>query len=257
MVTLLARIVLQQLLPQVAANRMGGRMSGKLRLWAGILGTAVCASVWSAAGAAPIHWNTWSSATHGNISPDAVGVDFAITGSGSTDNLVANYPSYAPASTFADGTVVDNAPTSANGIIQLAGGNANINTITFSSPVVDPVMAIWSLGSGGATATFVFSDATPVFVAGGPSNEYGGSAISVSGNTVTGREGNGTVMFKGTFSSLSWTNPDYEWWYGFNVGIAGVSSGTPVGVPEPGPLGLLVLGLVGLGLARLKARKLS
>lgn len=227
-------------------------MNGRIRLWTGALAIGICAFCWADAQATQIDWNKWSSATQGTISPEGVTVGFSIAGSGSTDNLVSNYPSYTPTTTFSDGSVVSNAPVAADGIIQLTGGNDNLNTLTFSSPVVNPVMAIWSLGAGGTTATFVFSDATPLFVAGGPSSEYGGSAITVNGKVVSGLEGNGVVMFQGTFTSLSWTNPQYEGWYGFNVGVAGVAGPTPV--PEPAPWGLLALGLVGIGLAQLKRR---
>lgn len=227
-------------------------MNGRIRWWAGALAIGICAFCWTDAQATQIDWNTWTSATQGTISPDGVTVNFSIAGSGSADNLVSNYPSYTPTTTFADGSTVSNAPTASNGIIQLTGGNSNLNTITFSSPVVDPVMAIWSLGAGGTAATFVFSDATPLFVAGGPSAEYGGSAISVSGNVVSGSEGNGTVMFKGTFDSISWTNPQYEGWYGFDVGIAGLARPSPV--PEPAPWGLFALGLIGIALAQLKRK---
>jgi hypothetical protein len=115
-----------------------------------------------------------------------------------------------------------------------------LNTLTFSVPIVDPVIAIWSLGQGGIEASFDFVGVTPVLVAGGPNAEYGGSAITVSGNIVNGREGNGTIQLMGTYSSLQWTNPTFENWYGFNVGIAEVGT-TPV--PEPGELLLFVLGL--------------
>ena len=63
------------------------------------------------------------------------------------------------------------------------------------------------MGAGGTLAAFDFINATPVFVSGGPSAEYGGSAITIAGNDVLGSEGNGTVQFIGTFTSLSWTNP--------------------------------------------------
>ena len=215
-----------------------------------VLAGAACACLLGAAHAGTIGWNAWSSATSGMISADSVGVTFSA--GGSTDNLVANYPSYTPTSTWADGSIVANAPTSADGIIQLMGGNSNINTVTFSTPVVDPVMAIWSLGATGIQASFDFTNATPTFVAGGPSAEYGGSAITVLGNDVMGSEGNGTVQFMGTYSSISWTNPNYENWYGFDVGIAGTST-----VPEPGSLALFACGLLSLALTAgfLKRRK--
>jgi hypothetical protein len=169
----------------------------------------------------------------------------AVTVTFSTSNYhvnIANYPSWTPTSSYADGVVVKNAPVPSNNIMQLDGGNSNVNTLSFSTPLVNPVIAIWSLGSAGTPASFVFN-ATPVFVAGGPSAEYGGSAISVSGNTVSGSEGNGTVEFLGTYSSITWTNPQFEFWYGFNVGSPSVA---PSPVPEPASLTLLGLGSLGL-----------
>lgn len=194
--------------------------------------------------AVPIYWNSWSSPSAGSLTSGAtaVNVSFATT---NPHGYAPSYPSWSPAGTFADGVVVDNGPVAANGIVSLFGGNAALNTLTFSTPVVNPVFAIWSLGQPGIDASFVFVGATPLFVSGGSTAEYGGSSISVSGNTVSGREGNGTVRFVGTFSSLQWINPTYENWYGFNVGIAGVNAK----VPEPKPLLLFALGvglLIGL-----------
>jgi len=186
--------------------------------------------------AAPIDWNAWTSSTSGTIAPDSVGVTFATD---SFHNLILDYPRYTPTTTFADGTVVNNAPVSADNIILLEGGNTNLNTVTFSKPVVNPVMAIWSLGAGSNQAQFDFINATPVFVAGGPSAEFGGGPITISGNDVFGAEGNGTVQFIGTFTSLSWTNPKFEFWYGFDVGMAR-------GVPEPSTLALFSIALLPL-----------
>ena len=202
----------------------------------------------ASAQAAPIDWNTWTSSGTGTIT--TTGGPIAVGFTGPTHNLIPGYPSYTPNSTFADGVVVDNAPTAANGIIQLFGGSDAINTVTFSTPVVNPVMALWSLGQGGIDAKFVFS-ATPTFVSGGPSAEYAGQSIAVVGNTVSGSEGNGTVQFIGTFSSISWTNPVYENWYGFDVGIAGVA--TPV--PEPETYALMMAGLGAMGFIARRRRK--
>ncbi len=196
---------------------------------------------------ATIDWNTWTSNSTGTI--DSTSVTTTFTGQ---TNLgwYASYPSWAPGGTYADGTVVANGPSSTNGIVVLNGGNTNVQTITFSTPVVDPVMAIWSLGQGGIDASFDFTNATPMFVAGGVSVEYGGSSIVVSGSDVSGSEGNGTVQFIGTYSSISWTNPTFENWYGFDVGVAGVSA-----VPEPGSMGLLLAGLTLVGLAARRRQK--
>jgi PEP-CTERM motif-containing protein len=210
------------------------------------LAIAALTALAASAQAAPISWNTWSSTTTGTIATTSgpLGVGF----SGDPISLQTPYPSYTPTATFADGTIVDNAPVAANGIIQLFGGNDHVNTVTFSSAVVDPVMAIWSLGQGGIDARFDFIGATPMFVSGGGSAEYGGSAIVVAGNSVSGVEGNGTVQFLGTYTGISWTNPVSENWYGFNVGIAAVANP----VPEPGTYALM---LAGLGIMGFMARR--
>ena len=210
-------------------------------------------SAMSGAQAATITWTQWTAGTSGSpgsatgtlaLSPD-ITVGFA----GKTGGLVSNYPSWGPASTYADGTVVSNAPPKSGNIVYLTGGDSTVQTLTFSAPVVNPIMSIWSLGQGGIKASFNFEDATPVLVAGGPSNEYGGSSISVSGNNVYGNEGNGTVEFIGTYSSLSWTNPTYEGWYGFTVGV------TAAAVPEPQSASLFLLGVGGVALGLLRARR--
>jgi hypothetical protein len=213
-------------------------------LIAGLASIIVAGSA-TVASAAVVTWTTWTSSSAGNAGP----ID--LTYAGPAQSLKSPYPSYLPATTFADGTTVNNAPTSANGILQIFGGNTSTQTVTFSEAVVNPVFAIWSLGQGGVDASFVF-DQTPTFVSGGPNAEYGGVAITVSGNTVHGQEANGTVQFLGTFTSLSWTNPVFENWYGFNVGFESVAA-----VPEPSTWAMMILGFAGVGYMTYRRRKQS
>lgn len=213
------------------------------------LAAASLLAVAATAQAAPIDWNTWSSTTTGSISTS--GGPIGVTYSGPGVSVQTNYPSYTPTATFADGVVVDNAPAPANNIMQLMGGNASVQTLTFDTPVVDPVMAIWSLGQSGNIAQFAFIGATPHLVSGGASAEYGGASISIVGDTVFGEEGNGTVQFLGTYSSISWTNPVFENWYGFDVGIAGVANP----VPEPETYALMLAGLGAMGFMARRRRK--
>jgi alpha-tubulin suppressor-like RCC1 family protein len=181
-------------------------------------GTSINASV--------IDWVSWTNAVagvpgtaKGTISATGVGVTYA----GEIRSYVAGLPSWGPATTFSGGAI-SNPPPSNSGIIQIIGGNTGVNTITFSQPVVDPVMAIWSLGNRVNPATFAFPTNEPVTIeSGGPSSEFGaslgGSTITLTNNIIYGTEGNGTIQIHGTFTQISWTNPIAENWFGYTVGV--------------------------------------
>jgi hypothetical protein len=200
--------------------------------------------------AAAIIWDTWTKATSGESSgyasasiassPTPVTISYA----GEVESLELSYPSWDPSSSYIGGTVSNGPPQSGNSI-QLFGGNSNVDTLTFSTPITNPVMAIWSLGSSIKTAQFDFTSTEPFTIeAGGPNREYGGSSIYTSSSTpsvVYGTEGNGVIQFNGTYSSITWTNPIFENWYGFTVGIAAV-------VPEPASLSIVA----GIGLLAMR-----
>ena len=161
----------------------------------------------------------------------------------------ANSGIWAPNSTFVGGTSTAS-PSTVNDDLRLDGSFTGTNTITFGSPITNPLIAIWSLGQPGLGASFTFN-ATPTFEVGGPNSQFGGSPISVVGNTVSGNEGNGVVQFTGTFTSISWTDT-FENFYAFTVGTAGTT--TPQ-VPEPSTLLLLGASVTGLGIALRRARR--
>jgi hypothetical protein len=232
--------------------RLHRSIGGKRRI-AGFVGTlAVCAlGLLTArpAHADTVSWANWSNSytagnTTGAASASIASTPVTISYTGEVESVVANYPSWAPASSYVGGTV-GNAPPQSGGIVQLFGGSygTGTDTITFSRPVTDPVMAIWSLGQNGDTAEFDFTSNEPFTIqAGGPSNEYGGGTITQIGNNVYGAEGNGTIQFDGTYSSISWTTPVFENWYGFTAGIEGVADSVPL--PTPLWSGITLIGLV-------------
>ena len=56
-------------------------------------------------------------------------------------------PSWNPAATWIGGVVGNGPPAGATSIHMEGGPNSGVETITFSGPVANPVLAIWSLGS--------------------------------------------------------------------------------------------------------------
>jgi hypothetical protein len=136
--------------------------------------------------------------------------------------------------TYYDGSIVSNPPPWGN--IELHG-NGVVNTINFSSPLVNPTMSFLSVGDFQLHQSYSF-DTSPTFVSGGPSWQFAGQAINVSGNVVDGYEGNGTVVFYGVYSSLTWINSQpgtTDEPYIFTVGAMGLATG----VPEPSSLALV------------------
>jgi PEP-CTERM motif len=221
----------------------------------GALLSLLCGSV-APGVAAPITWTTWISGTASGTAGSATGT---LAGSGISVGYTGEMQSintgvlWTPVSSFSGGTVGNAPPSGLNDGIQLIGGGTVLDTITFSTPVLNPVLAILSLGQAGNTARFNFTAAEPFTIeSGGPSTQFGGTTIFAGGtcpaNAVCGTEGSGTLQFNGLFSSISWTNPVAENYYVFTIGAPSQAQG----VPEPATLALLGLGLAGLGFSRRK-----
>ena len=203
-----------------------------------------------------ITWTTWTSgtvsSTAGSAAGTLVGLGISVTETGEMEGLNAGVL-WTPPSTFTGGTVGNAPPSGTNDAIALRGGGTVVDTISFSAPVLNPILAIWSLGQGGVMARFDFTAAEPFTIeGGGATTQFGGSTIFAGGacpvNDVCGNEGNGVLQFNGTFSSITWTNPIFENFYAFTIGVPGAA----VSVPEPATLSLLGLGLAGLGFSRRK-----
>jgi hypothetical protein len=98
-------------------------------------------------------------------------------------------------------------------------------TFTFSTPVRDPLVAVWSVGFAALGAPMVLEfDSEPSLLSTGISAYFVSGMLEVSGRRLTGIEGNGVLQFKGTFTALSFTIPEPEpltGYGGITVGIRG------------------------------------
>lgn len=214
------------------------------------LGALSCVVAALPAGA-QANWATWTAATTGGTTGTATGTvmtadgPVAVTYTGNVffsqlNGTGTNYwTSSTPATTFGN-TTSGSGPTTPDMIALTGGTNTGTNTLTFASPVNNFFMAIESLGPG---TQWIFSD--PFVILSQGRGAFGGTSTSLtqSGTTLTGQEGNGVIQFTGPISSISWTDPTYENWHGFTVGVDGLATTT---TPEPSSLALLGTGLVGL-----------
>ncbi|HJV71098.1 hypothetical protein [Ideonella sp.] len=134
---------------------------------------------------------------------------FSQVDAGATDYWVSGSP---------DAYAATGEPTGSDLLGFVGGTDTQVYKITFSKPVTNPVVAILSLGRNGVPTRYVFTQ-TPTLLSFGV-GFYGGCAdcLKVKRKTVTGTEGHGVVQFIGTFSAISWKQPDYEFWHGMTIG---------------------------------------
>lgn len=207
---------------------------------------ALAALLTCAAGAsmaAAPSWIDWTSPNAGTltIGSTVVGVTLSGTPAG-MDYGDTYYNNASTGGTAPSGTYGGLAP---HDMIQVIP--ASTFTLTFSQAIINPYVALVSIGQGNVPISYTFSGPiSSLSVAG--NNYWGTGNGSFSGNTFTGNEYNGILQLSGNYQSLTITTAPDENWHGFNIGSAALVSA----VPEPETYALF---LAGLGLVGAMARK--
>jgi hypothetical protein len=215
-----------------------------------------------AANAVPVAWTDWTTVSlsggtaSGVITPSSgpainVGLSGPNAGGSISDTFV-----FGPAATYIGG-IVSNAPcagtTSCVGdLINLPGTPPGANTLTFSSAVANPVFAVWSLGDLNTTATLTLPTGTTPMIESTGTNGTGFGSLTASGTGGSGREGNGTFLLPGTFSSIAFTlaSPNANEFAGNTVGQAGPLTAP---VPEPATVGVVTCAIGAMAMRRRRA----
>lgn len=186
-----------------------------------------------------VNWTLWSDSSSGTTMQNAVSINVSYTGD--TIGMDSNPAIYNVPSSFTSAEV-PNTPGS-NGTILMVGGNSTINVFHFDTPVVNPYMAMFSVGQNGVPVSFNFQDGLSfTLLSQGAGNWGGGLLTPASGSSIVGYEGNGVIKFTGTFTEIRFTTPNYENYYGATIGVAEVAA-----VPEPSSYAMLAAGLGLLG----------
>jgi autotransporter-associated beta strand protein len=92
------------------------------------------------------------------------------------------------------------------------------HTLTFSSPVSNVLMSIYSLGAPSSVSSLTFSQPFQVLSSTGGST-FVSAGNALTGYTLTGYEGRGVIQFLGDYTSLSWNVTAPEVYSAFNIGM--------------------------------------
>jgi hypothetical protein len=193
-------------------------------------------------------WTNWTSPTSGSFVQNSNTI--TVTYTGQTNNTDYNAYIYDVPGSFTNAQVT-NTPGSLGTII-MTGGVATVSNFHFSQAVIDPLMDLFSVGQGGLPVSFNFLNNPTFSILAQGAGHWGGGTLTQAGTSVTGVEGNGLIQFIGSYTDISFTLPNYEFYYGATVG--GLT--TVAAVPEPETYAMLLAGLGLLGFAA-RRRKLK
>ncbi|PSR13661.1 MAG: hypothetical protein C7N36_07150, partial [Bacteroidetes bacterium] len=159
----------------------------------------------------PVYNGTDYSEATGSI--NGVGYTFISTAGVQPGTFMPNHASFPSAY-----NVPDQNPTIKNRLV-------STNTVTFESPVLDPVLVFGSIGASNADVTIEFP--YPVIV------EWSNNVVVNSPTSITGSEGNAIIRLVGTYTSFSFDYNTAENYVAFVFG-ARVPGNTPEAIDNDG-----------------------
>lgn len=214
-----------------------------------LAGAAVAAFSASSAGAVEVQWADLTLATANNVSgsiavgSDTISVDFGGPVFFAQTNGGANYWVEGNPKPYTGG-VVENGPGTSD-IIALSTGGPK--TIRFGRTVSDVYLALisWNGNSGTFDQPFEVISSGCGYWGCGAFENVTGTSFEATG------ELHGIIRFTGIFDEVTFTDQS-ENWHGIQVGIGGVFTPPPTGVPEPATWALMIggFGLVGAAARR-------
>lgn len=209
----------------------------------------IAASLAAAPASAAITWTDWTfadtSGATGTLGSATITIDGGLHNwqtSGGIDYWrqggVSPWPAYDAVSNLPD-----------NNDFVAPDGNGAVHVIKFSQTVVDPYIAVISLGQFGIQSSWTFDSPFTVIDVG--QGFWGNGVFTVSGNTLGAGEAHGIIQFKGSFDQITFVSNNVEYWSGLTVGIEGFAGA----VPEPATWAMLITGFGLVGAAARRRRR--
>jgi hypothetical protein len=149
-----------------------------------------------------VYWANWTSMGTGTVAgvlmPPSGAIQVTYSGELYGAQTTVGSDFYSPTATFVSATVSD--PPPGPGIIEISGGQ--VDSLAFSPPVTNPLVAIVSLGTGYLNQVVTLDFSAPVTVLSSGPDTYDptiAGTLTAADGGVSGIEGSGVVEVEGTF----------------------------------------------------------
>ncbi|MBM7418803.1 MULTISPECIES: FG-GAP repeat domain-containing protein [Chryseobacterium] len=161
-----------------------------------------------------VNWTSFNATTN-----TAVGSVVLSNGETVTVNYSGDVRSLQPATSLASAT--EYCPTStssgATNMIQTFSGVGVVHRFVFSKPVLNPIFQVWSLGAGGSPVTYQFTTDVAIL-------KSNAALSQPNSTTITGAEGDGSIVFGGSQSEISFVASALENWSGLTLAFGATAS---------------------------------